>query len=298
MEQDADEILYGLVMEYFDDFQEIDMKKADIHLAEVLGKTLERIHEGGVIHNDIEERNILLVREAGSVRIVWIDFSCAWTGIQFKGTRRLEWDMFCGFLFDNMVPFPSLLASIVNVFQDPNIISDEVLDEKFPRKPLESSTPPPNVGVHPPPQAESLAAAGSIPRLLPPTYLRMAYATFFCAQLFVAIFMLGDVHVRKTVIYAHNIAALSSLGIFFLLARNESLSTKAGSGFAVVFLIHNVLSFCTTVYDHLEGFIDERVVLYRSFHLALMVLYLSWMICGLLAIRNLWLHNEHGSAFG
>jgi serine/threonine protein kinase len=103
MEQDPDEILYGLVMEYFDDFQEIDMKKADIHLAEVLGKTLERIHEGGVIHNDIEERNILLVREAGSIRIVWIDFSCAWTGIRYRRTRSVEWDMFRGFLLQEMV---------------------------------------------------------------------------------------------------------------------------------------------------------------------------------------------------
>lgn len=100
---DRDEILYGIVMEYFEDFQEIEMRKADLHTAELLGKTFERILDAGVIHNDIEERNILLVRESGNVRIVWIDFSCAWSGTIYLATRSSEWDMFRGFLRETMV---------------------------------------------------------------------------------------------------------------------------------------------------------------------------------------------------
>lgn len=98
-----DEILYGLVMEYFEDCEEINMRKADVYMAEMLGRSLEMIHDAGVLHRDIEERNILLVREAGTVRIVWIDFSCAWSGEVYQETRPLEWDMFRGFLLETMV---------------------------------------------------------------------------------------------------------------------------------------------------------------------------------------------------
>ena len=101
-----EEILYGLFMDYFEDCQEIDMKRATLHLAEVVGKTLGMIHEAGVIHNDIAERNILLVREDGRVRVVWIDFSCAWTGRQFEHTRSIEWRTFRGFIFQRMVKDP------------------------------------------------------------------------------------------------------------------------------------------------------------------------------------------------
>lgn len=100
---DRDEILYGLVMEYFDEYQQINMQKADIHMAEILGQTLEMIHNAGVAHGDIDERNILLVREGGTARIVWIDFSCAWAGKVYRGTGPIEWDMFRGFLLETMV---------------------------------------------------------------------------------------------------------------------------------------------------------------------------------------------------
>lgn len=97
------ETLYGLFMDYFEDCQEIDLKRGTLRLAEVLGKTLTIIHEAGVIHNDLAERNILLVRESGKVRIVWIDFSCAWTGRKFERTRAIEWNTFRGFLYQRMV---------------------------------------------------------------------------------------------------------------------------------------------------------------------------------------------------
>ena len=65
-------------MEYFDDYRELDFSRVDIPTAEAVGRALIRIHEARVMHGDMEERNIILVRESGSIRAVWIDFSCAW----------------------------------------------------------------------------------------------------------------------------------------------------------------------------------------------------------------------------
>jgi len=109
-EHDRDEILYGIVMEFFEDCQEIDMRKADIRTAQVLAQSLERIHEALVVHRDIEERNILVLREAGKQRIVFIDFSSAWLGFAFKPTRSLEWNEFRAFLYENIVHLQYIYA--------------------------------------------------------------------------------------------------------------------------------------------------------------------------------------------
>lgn len=100
---DREEILCGIVMEYFEDFQEIDMKRADIHMAEKLLQILELMENVGVLHRDVAERNILLVREADKTRIVFVDFSCAWAGKVYQGPNPIERDMFRGFLVESMV---------------------------------------------------------------------------------------------------------------------------------------------------------------------------------------------------
>jgi serine/threonine protein kinase len=100
---DKDEQLYGLVMEYFEDCEPINLKKVSLHLAKAIGNGLERIHSAGVVHRDIAERNLLLVRENGHSRVVWIDFSCSWSGPQFTRTAILEWDDFRGLLWEGMV---------------------------------------------------------------------------------------------------------------------------------------------------------------------------------------------------
>ena len=81
-----DEVLYGIVMEYFPDCQRIDMKMATLHLADLLARTFKMILDAGVIHNDIDERNIMRVRESGKARVSWIDFSSAWSGVEFLST--------------------------------------------------------------------------------------------------------------------------------------------------------------------------------------------------------------------
>ena len=103
---DREETLYGLFMEYFEDCQEIELRRATLHLAEILGRALDMIHAAGVVHRDLAERNILLVRESGTVRVVWIDFSCAWSGDGYGLTTRMEWNTFRGFLYQRMVTIP------------------------------------------------------------------------------------------------------------------------------------------------------------------------------------------------
>jgi len=100
----GDEILYGLVMEYFEDCEQIDMAKVGLGTAERLAHTISLIHQAGVQHNDIDERNILLVREDGTVRIVWIDFSCAWTGkVYYDANCASDWDDFRAMLYEALV---------------------------------------------------------------------------------------------------------------------------------------------------------------------------------------------------
>jgi tRNA A-37 threonylcarbamoyl transferase component Bud32 len=90
-------------MEFFEDCHEISLRKADVRLAESLGRALERIHRAMVVHRDIEERNILLVRESGEVRVVWIDFSSAWCGLAFEKRTAMEWNLFRNFLYGHLV---------------------------------------------------------------------------------------------------------------------------------------------------------------------------------------------------
>jgi serine/threonine protein kinase len=102
-DHDRNEELYGLVLEYFRDCESINLRRVSLRMAEVLGGTLEMIHNACVVHRDIAERNVLLVREDGQSRVVWIDFSCAWCGPEYTRTTILEWDMFRGFLYEGMV---------------------------------------------------------------------------------------------------------------------------------------------------------------------------------------------------
>jgi hypothetical protein len=90
-----DEIWYGIVMEYFDDFRELDFEKIDADTALAVAKALTRIHQARIMHGDLQEQNILLVRRAGDVRVVWIDFSCAWINAYGRALDD-EWDSLLG----------------------------------------------------------------------------------------------------------------------------------------------------------------------------------------------------------
>jgi tRNA A-37 threonylcarbamoyl transferase component Bud32 len=104
--RDKNEELYGLMMEYFPDAIRPNLRRVTLRLAEVIGNALERIHSARVVHRDIADRNLLLVRENGRSRVVWIDFSCSWCGPEFLETTILEWDEFRGFLYEGMVFVP------------------------------------------------------------------------------------------------------------------------------------------------------------------------------------------------
>ena len=91
----GDEVWYGIAMEYFEDFRELQFEKIDLATAEAVARALNRIHEARIMHGDMQERNILLVQEGGIVRAVWIDFSCAWINAYGKTLDR-EWGFLMG----------------------------------------------------------------------------------------------------------------------------------------------------------------------------------------------------------
>ena len=108
--QDPDEKLYWLVMEFFEDCRPISYESLDIPTAEAVCHGLSKIHEARVRHGDLQEQNILLVREGrGSARVVWIDFSCAWLQPHPKALLR-EYDgllgsLRCGMVQPDNVPY-------------------------------------------------------------------------------------------------------------------------------------------------------------------------------------------------
>jgi hypothetical protein len=102
-------VLHGIVMEYFEEYKHIAMDKCDLRTARLLGESLGMIHAAGVIHNGIRENNILLVKEEGMIRVVWINFSESWSGFIYLESRATEWDVFRDFLLTSMVPFPLVI---------------------------------------------------------------------------------------------------------------------------------------------------------------------------------------------
>jgi hypothetical protein len=58
------ESLYGIVMEFPDDSEQGELRRADLALLENIAGTLTRIHSA-VLHSDISVRKILLVEENG-----------------------------------------------------------------------------------------------------------------------------------------------------------------------------------------------------------------------------------------
>ena len=100
---DGDELLFGLVMECFEDCETLHIRRATVPILKELSKGFARIHAAGVVHRDLDERNILLVRKKGITRVVWIDFSSAWWGFDFLPTIIDEWDMFRSLVHDRSV---------------------------------------------------------------------------------------------------------------------------------------------------------------------------------------------------
>ena len=64
---------YGILMEWIEGGEELTEDNVRAHHVVSFIRGLVRMHDAGVIHNDIEDRNMLVV--PGSERAVWIDFS-------------------------------------------------------------------------------------------------------------------------------------------------------------------------------------------------------------------------------
>lgn len=111
----ANEFMYGIVMEFFFDAEYVDLRRADLTLLGNLTAGLNWIHSV-LIHGNISEKNILLVKENGVSRVVWIGFSkalllreepwtciddIAWNGRSFLISK--ERDEFRNLLLENTV---------------------------------------------------------------------------------------------------------------------------------------------------------------------------------------------------
>ena len=92
------------------DFREVDFSCIDLPTAYAVGRALIRIHEARVMHGDMAERNILLVRQFGVIRPVWIDFSCAWINVSRKHWKE-NGRVICMILDMNMVLFLTLCST-------------------------------------------------------------------------------------------------------------------------------------------------------------------------------------------
>ena len=99
---DPNGLLYGLVMEWFEDCQQVEFSTLDIPTAEAIGRALDRVHAARVMHGDLQGQNILLVREHKAVRVVLIDFSVAWLNCHHWNVDN-EYDGFLGKLLHRMV---------------------------------------------------------------------------------------------------------------------------------------------------------------------------------------------------
>ena len=95
-DEENETLVGGIVMEWFEGCQRVKFERMKVPMLQVLGQTLKRILDAGVAHRDIEERNILLVRDpqTATFRLVWIDFSEAWSGRKHMRDCVYDWARF------------------------------------------------------------------------------------------------------------------------------------------------------------------------------------------------------------
>jgi Lipopolysaccharide kinase (Kdo/WaaP) family len=102
LEEDSNTLYCGLVMEYFDDVQIVNFETINLPTAEAVARSLAKLHQARVRHGDFTNDNILLVRQSENVRIVFIDFSCAWVNT-YRRPLQQEWSGFMATLKARMV---------------------------------------------------------------------------------------------------------------------------------------------------------------------------------------------------
>jgi len=109
----GERILHGLVMEFFEDCYEIEFSKLTVPMAVEVARALRNIHKAHVYQGDMQERNILIVRESGKVRPVWIDFSCAWVEAYTSKLDNDYWSLVVGTMLGKMVDPDHLLLKAI-----------------------------------------------------------------------------------------------------------------------------------------------------------------------------------------
>jgi hypothetical protein len=167
------------------------------------------------------------------------------------------------------------------------VITSAVLNDKFPRKPRDPPTPPPD-------ETEMLVGESVDPVEYPlqlsiPNYLRFAYKGFFCVQALIGIHLLTVLHLSNKLSrdYSSQVPiSIVSVGLLFLIPQNEPIASGVGRGLAVVFLLHNLILSSLLIYGHMKERACSDVCLCGSFQMVLTVLYLFWALCVMVALRK------------
>lgn len=100
---------YGILMEWVEGSEELTEENITIDHAVCLSIGLHKIDEAGVVHDDANPRNKIII--PGTTRAVWIDFSCS----QVEVDEHLEQEMYGpGAVPVEMVGFPRVSIRIAN----------------------------------------------------------------------------------------------------------------------------------------------------------------------------------------
>lgn len=111
-------------MEYFPDAENLSDKNITFALSENAMRGICSIHECYVVHNDIAERNCLVVSDN---RVVWVDFDISFTPVPGRVPKRayywLEVDAVWELLYRREVSFYNpfiIVVMLSTVSQDTN----------------------------------------------------------------------------------------------------------------------------------------------------------------------------------
>jgi len=120
-----------------------------------------------------------------------------------------------------------------------------------------------------------------------PTYLRAAYSTFFCLHLIQGLISFLHLPTSATPIetsLAFGCTTTLSLGLFFFLIRDVDVKGGPGQAFVRVFLGHTMCVLACGLYALAIQW--ERSQIQAGLGVVLSLIYLYWVICGTLAVRN------------
>jgi hypothetical protein len=83
-----EDIYYAIVMEWIENAEQISAANVTVGNACKLLAGLSKIHQAGVLHNDVFRRNTMVI--PGTNKAIWLDFSCAHLNEEAYLAQELE----------------------------------------------------------------------------------------------------------------------------------------------------------------------------------------------------------------